>query len=110
MAVEQIMALRYKLRMFGIPLEGPARVFCNNEAVYRSASYPSTTLKRRHQLIAYHLVRESVASKIILVYKEEGDTNLADILTKSTLDKEKRMYVREAIMYCAKVDHTHDDS
>eukprot|EP00978_Attheya_sp_CCMP212_P043638 scaffold288169_cov38-Attheya_sp.AAC.1 len=32
-AAEQIMALRYKLRMFGIPIDGPANVFCDNEAV-----------------------------------------------------------------------------
>jgi hypothetical protein len=27
---ELIVALRYKLRMFGIPIDGPANVFCNN--------------------------------------------------------------------------------
>eukprot|EP00978_Attheya_sp_CCMP212_P010154 scaffold24349_cov63-Attheya_sp.AAC.1 len=31
-AAEQNMALRYKLRMFGIPIDGPANVFCDNEA------------------------------------------------------------------------------
>jgi len=32
-AVEMVEALRYKLRMFGIPIEGPANVYCDNEAV-----------------------------------------------------------------------------
>ena len=32
-AAEKIIALRYKLRMFGIPIEGSANVFCDNEAV-----------------------------------------------------------------------------
>ena len=31
--VQMIKALRYKLRMFGIPINGPANVFCDNEAV-----------------------------------------------------------------------------
>ena len=35
-AIETIMALRYKLRMFGVPIDGPARIFCDNEAVYRT--------------------------------------------------------------------------
>jgi hypothetical protein len=29
-AVEMVEALRYKLRMFGVPLEGPANAFCDN--------------------------------------------------------------------------------
>jgi hypothetical protein len=29
-AKELIVALRYKLRMFGVPVHGPANVFCDN--------------------------------------------------------------------------------
>eukprot|EP00978_Attheya_sp_CCMP212_P012593 scaffold31500_cov55-Attheya_sp.AAC.2 len=36
-AAEQIMALRYKLRMFGIPIDGPDNVFCDNEAVFMNS-------------------------------------------------------------------------
>ena len=85
---EQIIALRYKLRMMGVPLKGAARVFCDNEAVYRNASDATSTLKKKHQSIAYHVTRQSVASSIIIVYKEDSDTNLADIVTKSTLSRE----------------------
>ena len=102
-AVETIMALRYKLRMFGIPIEGPARIFCDNEAVYRNSSDPVSTLKKRHQSVAYHLCRESVASGTIIVYKEDGETNLADLLTKSTHSKERRKFLRERIMVYGKV-------
>ena len=109
-AVEKIMDLRYKLRMFGIPIEGPARVFCDNEAVYKNTSNPASTLKRRHQSIAYHLCRESVAAGTILVYKEDGDTNLSDILTKSTLSKDRRKFLRERIMVYGKVESTKKES
>jgi len=34
-AIDQIDGLRYKLRMFGIPLDGPTKVFCDNDAVVR---------------------------------------------------------------------------
>ena len=88
-AVETIQALRYKLRMFGVPLDGPSQVFCDNEAVYKNTSDPTSTLKKRHQSVAYHLCREYVAAETILIYKEDGDTNLSDILTKSTLSKER---------------------
>ena len=102
-AVEQLMALRYKLRMFGIPIEGPARVFCDNEAVYKNSSDPASTLRRRHQSIAYHTCREAVASGLALIYKEDGDTNLTDILTKSTLSRDRRKFLRERIMVYGKV-------
>jgi hypothetical protein len=103
-ATEQIQALRYKLRMMGVPLEGPARVFCDNEAVYRNSSDATSTLKKKHQSIAYHIVRESVAASIIIVFKEDGETNLADILTKSTLSKDRRIFLRECLMVNQKVD------
>ena len=43
-ATEMIESLRYKLRMFGIPIDGPANVFCDNEAVYKNTSIPESTL------------------------------------------------------------------
>ena len=46
-ATELVEALRYKLRMFGIPIEGPTNMFCNNEAVYKNASTLELTLKKK---------------------------------------------------------------
>jgi hypothetical protein len=42
-AVELIESLRYKLRMFGIPIDGPTNVYCDNEAVTKNAIYPEST-------------------------------------------------------------------
>ena len=81
-AVELIEALRYKLRMFGVPIEGATNVFCDNEAVTKNAMFPESTLKKKHNAIAYHRTREAVAAGTIRVTKEDGKTNLADILTK----------------------------
>ena len=53
-AVEMIEALRYKLRMFGVPIDGPANVYCDNEAVYKNTTIPESTLKKKHHSIAYH--------------------------------------------------------
>jgi hypothetical protein len=101
-AAEKIISLRYKLRMFGIPIDGRANVFCDNEAVYKGASIGASTLKKKHNSIAYHKVRECTASNILMVYKEETGSNLADILTKA-LGKEQRLYLRQRIMYNQKV-------
>ena len=81
-AVEQIESLRYKLRMFGVPIEGPTNVFCDNEAAYKNASIPESTLKKKHHSIAYHRCREATAAGTIRVSKEDTLTNLSDVFTK----------------------------
>ena len=82
-ATEMIQALQYKLRMMGIPIDGPTNMFCDNEAVVRNSTMPESTLKKKHVAIYYHRVREACASGMIQIAKEDGATNLADVLTKS---------------------------
>ena len=81
-AAEMNDSLLYKLRMFGIPISGPSRVLCDNDAVVKSSSFAESTLKKKHCSIAYHRVRESVASGKLLIYYEHTSSNLADLLTK----------------------------
>ncbi len=40
-AVEMIEALRYKLRMFGVPIEGPTNVFCDKKQSVRIRCVPN---------------------------------------------------------------------
>ena len=81
-AVELIEGLRYKLRMMGIEVEGPTRVFCDNESVVKNATRPESPLKKKHNAVAYHRVCEAQAADIIEVAFERTKANLADILTK----------------------------
>ena len=71
-AMQYTIALCYKLRMFGEPIEGPACVFCDNEPVYRNSSDPISTLKKRNQSVAYHLYRKSIAAGKATVYRDDG--------------------------------------
>ena len=73
-ATELITSFQYKLRMFGIPLDGHADVFCDNEAVYENSSFVKSQFKRKHNLICYHLVRENLANLLIKsVLGQEGN-------------------------------------
>ena len=81
-AIEMIESLRYKLRMFGVPLSGPTNMFMDNEAVYKSTSVPESTLKKKHLSCAYHRCREAVAAGTVRSAKEGTNTNLADLFTK----------------------------
>ena len=97
-AVELIQALRFKLRMFGVPLEGPASVYCDNEAVYKNVAHPDSVLKKKHHSVAYHMCREAVASDMIRVAKEDTETNIADLFTKP-LSAPRREFLLDSFMY-----------
>lgn len=83
LALEMVEGLRYRLRMMGIPLEGPTNMFCDNSGVVANTTAPESTLKKKHNAINYHRVREAVAAKVIRIAKEGTATNIADLLTKS---------------------------
>ena len=79
---ELVEALWYKLLMFGIPIEVPTNTFCNNESLYKNASTPELTLKKKNVIICYHKCTESVAARVARISKEGAATNLDDLFTK----------------------------
>ena len=97
-AVEHEEALRYKLQMFGIPMEGPTNVFCDNEAVFKNTSIPDSMLKKKHTSICYHRAREAVATRTMRVEKEGTATNLADLFTKPLMDL-RRAFLLDRFTY-----------
>jgi hypothetical protein len=64
-AVELIMELQYKLRMIGVPIEGPTTMYGDNMAVVLNKFVPSSQLKKKHKAIAYHRVRKAIACNIV---------------------------------------------
>jgi hypothetical protein len=97
-AKEMIVALRYKLRMFGVPVHRPANVFCDNNWVVKNTSIPQSMLQKKHNAINYHAICEAVAAGIMRVGKEDGMTNLADLFTKVRTADRRRGLCRN-IMY-----------
>ena len=105
-ARDLIVSLRFKLRMFGVPLVGPTDVLCDNAGVVKNTSVPESVLSKRHNAINYHVVRESAAAGILRVGKEDGETNLADAFTK-ILPRDRRINLFSKILYSR--DFIHDD-
>jgi hypothetical protein len=97
-AVEMIEALRYKLRMFGVPIEGPTNIFCDNGAVCPNTTRPESALTKKHHSIAHHRSREAVAAGTVRVLKEHTSTNLANIFTK-TMPAPKREDLLDSFTY-----------
>ena len=97
-ARDVIIALRYKLRMFGVPLDGPAQVYCDNQGVVKNTSIPESILSKKHNAINYHAVREAAAAGVLEVHKEDTQTNLADLFTK-VLSTDRRRELLGSILY-----------
>ena len=93
-----IKALRYKLRMFGILIEGPANVYCDNEAVYKNVVAPVSVLSKKMHSILFHYCREAVAAGVIRIAKEDSKTNLSDLF-KKVLTKAQRDELLDKFMY-----------
>lgn len=94
--IEAVRSLRYKLRMFGIPIlkdvdgmDEPAYIFCDNEAVVKNCTKVESALHKKHNSVAYHMARWSMAAHETVVGWVDTQFNLADALTKR-LSKWKR--------------------
>ncbi|MEM1009829.1 MAG: Ty1/Copia family ribonuclease HI, partial [Myxococcota bacterium] len=81
-ATEMIWDMRYSLRSIGVPLKGPTHLFGDNQLVVTSTTLPSSTLKKKHNAIAYHKIRETIAARIMMLHHIPGTINPADLLTK----------------------------
>jgi hypothetical protein len=82
-ATEQIMDLRNTLRYFGVPVTDKTYMFGDNKSVVTSSTLPHSMLKKRHHFLAYHRVREAVASGILKFFHMPGTENPSDVLTKN---------------------------
>ena len=84
--------------MFGVLIDGPANVFCDNQGMVKYLSIPESTLLEKHNVVNYHAVQEAVAAGILRVGKEDTMTNLADMLTKVMMS-ERRYELCQGFMW-----------
>ena len=80
-ATEQIMDIRYTLRYLGVPIRSKSYMFGDNRSVVTSATLPHSTLSKRHNILAFHRVREAIAARIIDFHWIKSEHNLSDMLS-----------------------------
>jgi len=102
--VEELRALRYKVRMMGVPLEGATFVFGDNMSVITNTSKPVSTLKKKSNSICYHAVREAVAMGECVTGHIRTHFNYADLLTKALSGVIRRRLVH-GLLYDIYDDH-----
>ena len=97
--VEMNDGLRYKLRMMGIPFSDPCYVYGDNQSVLYNTTLPESTLKKKSNSIAYHSVREGVATNEWITGYEPSDTNVSDLLTKPVPAGQRRTRLVQGVLY-----------
>ena len=102
---EYLRGLRYKLRMMGIPVTGPAYIYGDNQSVLANTTIPDSTLKKKSQSIAYHFVREGSARDEWRTTYVNTNENEADLLTKQLPSGDKRKgFVRRVLHHIFRSD------
>ena len=97
-AVQHIVDIRTTLRYMGIPLDGPAWMFGDNQSVVSSSTIPASVLKKRHNALSYHTVHAAIAAGYVKFSHINGIDNPADILTKY-LEPYKVMKITKPLLF-----------
>lgn len=98
-AVEQIIDLRYSLRMMGAPIDGLSWLFGNNKGVMQSSTIPHSRLEKRWCALSYHRVREADAAGYVNFIHIPGTQNPSNCLTKLLPGYKLRDFVRPILDY-----------
>ena len=83
--------------MFGVPIDGPADMFCDNQSVFTNVSIHHSVLNKKHNSICYHRFQEAHTSGTILVGWISGEYIKADIGKKTTIPTKRRYEVLNSI-------------
>jgi len=105
--VERLRGLRYKLRMMGIPVNGPSYVFGDNMSVIHNTQTPESTLKKKSNQICYHFVHEAVASGEITTGHIDTTENVGGLATKVITSAPKREYLVDKVLHDIYERHWH---
>jgi hypothetical protein len=65
-----------------VPVHHKSYMFGYNQAVVMKISIPHSSLKKGHNALSYHRVREMIATKLLGYYWIDGKLNPADIVSK----------------------------
>ena len=91
--VDTVRGIRYKLRMMGVPVDGPSYIYGDNMSVINNTQKPESVLKKKSNSICYHAIRESVAMGESLTAHVATSDNYADLATKTITNKLKRKHL-----------------
>jgi hypothetical protein len=97
-ATELILEIRYMLWSLRVALNGPALILGDSMSVVLNNTVPSSVLKKEHNAITYHRVREAIAARIMKFVYIKSEENVSDVLEKP-LSNEKFHYLMKKWLF-----------
>ena len=64
---ELILEYRYALHAMEVKPDGPLLLIVDNNSVVLNCTMPTLVLKKKHNVVAYHRVREAIACGIMKI-------------------------------------------
>ena len=105
-AAIELVFVRNVLEELRLPVDGATRLGVDNSGAVDIAHDPMHRGRTMHIERRHLKVRELVSRGIIVVYKEPGETNIADIFTKPINPKRFRQLRDRIMVGCHKVEAT----
>ena len=102
-ATEQIIEITQALRYLGVPIKSKSYMIGDNKSVVTSATIPHSLLSKRHNILSYHSIRESIAAKIISFYWYHSTKNKSCILSKHWDNSKVYHTIQELFNYQGKI-------
>ena len=103
--METLRGLGYKLRMMGVPIDGPVLICGDNTSVIHNTQRPESRLKKKSNSVCYHAEREAVAMGECMTAHISTHNNPANICMKIIPGGQKRDHLVSLILYDI-VDYT----
>ena len=95
--MEKLRGPRYKLRMMGVPIDGPLYIYGDNKSAITNSTRPESVLKKKCNSICCHACRESVAMDESRFAHISTHDNWADFLTKVTSGPKRRRLISNVL-------------
>jgi hypothetical protein len=91
--------LRNKIRMMGVPIDGPEYTYVDNMSVVKNSTVPESVLKKKSNAIVYHACQEAVAIEEMCVSYIQSKKNISDLMTKVLPGGEHREFIIHCILW-----------
>ena len=82
-AIEEGVAHRHYLRLFGVLFTKPTAIYADNLSVLRHTTNPGSTLQNKYIALAHHFCREQHSANVVDIRKTYTKSKLSIALSKS---------------------------
>jgi hypothetical protein len=97
--MESLIALRHKVRTFGVPIPELAYVFCDNKSMVNATSHVVGRLNKKQLSICCHRICETFAQSMGALAKVAGEENITDLFTKVLPSQDRTKHAQKILRH-----------